>query len=76
MSKTNLIVQLGPGSTQGNIEQLGLSRDDHPSLTSKLEVRSNSSGIDLADELARGVPDVDTIAATGINTALGIGMNT
>lgn len=71
-----LVVELGTLSSQSDIKQLGLSSDNHPSLSSKLEVGSNSSGVDLANELASGVPDVDTITAASVHTALGVSMDT
>lgn len=71
-----LVVELRTLSSQSDIKQLGLSSDNHPSLSGELEVGSNSSGVDLANELARGVPDMDTITAASIHTALGISMDT
>jgi hypothetical protein len=63
-------------SGQGDVEQLGLSCDDHATLASKLEVGRSGTCVDLADELARGVPDVDTVTAARVDAALGVGVDT
>jgi hypothetical protein len=61
---------------QGGIEQLGLSSDDHASVSSKLEVRCDHSSVDFANEFSSGVVDPDAIAAANIDTALGVGFYT
>lgn len=55
---------------EGDVEQLGLTSDDHASLAGELKVGGDDTGVDLADELAGGVPDVDAVAAAGVDAAL------
>lgn len=71
-----LVVQLRTRSSESDVEKLSLASNNHTSLTSKLEVGSCGSGVDLADELAGGVPDVDTITATSIDATLGVSVDT
>ena len=74
--RQGLVVQLRTRSTESNVEKLGLTSNNHAALSSKLEVSSSSSGVNLADKLARGVPDVDTVTATSIDTTLGVSVDT
>lgn len=64
------------GSSNGGVEELGLTSDDHAAVTSELEVSGGGTGVDLANELARGVVDPDSIASAGVDTALGVGVHT
>jgi hypothetical protein len=65
-----------PRGSEGDVEELGLPSNNHASFTGKLEVSSNSAGVDLANELARSIPHPNTIAGASVDTALGVGMNT
>lgn len=60
---------------QRNIKQLRLPGNHHASLTSKLEVCSGSAGVDLTDEFSGCVVHPDTVAGTGVDAALGIGVD-
>lgn len=62
--------------TQGDVEQLGLPSNDHASVSSKLEVGSSGSSVNLANELGGGVVDPDTVTGTSVQAALGVGVNT
>lgn len=64
------------GSREGSVEQLGLAHNDHAAVSSKLEVRSSHSSIDLANKLGSGVVDPDAIAATNVYAALGVVLDT
>ena len=53
-----------------------MASDNHTTLACELEVGGHSTSVDLADEGAGRVPDMDTITAASIDTALGVGVNT
>lgn len=52
------------------IKQLCLPCNDHPSVARELEVRRRGARVDLADELAGRVPDVDAVVATSVDVSL------
>ena len=58
------------------VVQLGLGADDHSAVASELEVRAGGAQVNLAEELARGVPDLDAVAAARVNIAVGVGVYT
>lgn len=64
-----------PGRIERGVEQLGLSADDHPALARELEVRAGAPKVDLAEELARGVPDLDAVAAARVDVAVAVGVH-
>lgn len=70
------LLNLHARSSKGDVEQLSLTSNDHASLASKLEVGSNSARVDLTDQLARGVPDMDTITAARVDTASRVSVDT
>lgn len=65
-----------PGRIERGVEQLSLSADDHPALARKLEVRAGAPKVDLAEELARGVPHLDAVAAARVDVAVAVGVHT
>lgn len=65
-----------PTRIERGVEQLGLGADDHPAVARKLKVRAGSAQVDLAEELAGGVPDLDTVAAARVDVAVGVGVHT
>lgn len=73
---TQQLLDRGTRSSNSRVEQLGLTSDDNASLTSELEISSNSTSVDLADELARGVVHPDTITSASVDTALGVSVHT
>lgn len=64
-----------PARVERGVEQLGLGADDHPAVARKLEVGAARAQVDLADELARGVPDLDAVAAARVDVAVGVGVH-
>lgn len=62
------------GGSDGGIEEFGLPRDYHASLSSKLKVCCCGTGVNFADEFARGIVNPDAVARTGIDAAFRIGM--
>lgn len=64
-----------PGRVERGVEQLGLGTDDHPALARKLEVRTGAPQVNLAKELARGVPDLDAVAAARVDVAVAVGVH-
>lgn len=66
----------GGGRRQGGVEQLGLSSNDHAAVSSKLEVGSSRSSIDLANKLGSGVVDPDAVAATNVYSTLRVVLDT
>lgn len=65
----------GSLSPEGGIVQLRLRANDHLALPGKVEVSHAGSKEDLADKLARGVEDVNSVSAAGVDVALGIAVN-
>lgn len=66
----------GGGGRQGDVEQLSLSSNDHAAVSSKLEVGSSRSSIDLANKLGSSIVDPDAITATNVYAALGVVLDT
>lgn len=62
-------------SRQSGIEKLGLPRNNHAPAASKLEVRRCSPRVNLADQLAGEIPDVDAVSTTSVHATLRIGMD-
>lgn len=58
------------------VVQVRLAHDGEAAIAGKLEVGGGAAGVDLANELARGVPDLDAVAAAGVDVALGVDVNT
>lgn len=69
-------LELHTGGSQGDVEQLGLTGDDHAALASELEVGGGGAGVDLANQLARLVEDVHAVTAASVDAASGIGVDT
>lgn len=44
-------------------------------MPGKLEVRAGPAQIDLAEELAGGVPDLDAVAAARVDVAVAVGVH-
>lgn len=64
------------GSSESNVKQLCLPSDDHPAISSELKIGSSSAGVNLANELARGIPDMNTVATTRIDAPSRVSVNT
>ena len=60
----------------GGVVQVGLAHDGEAAVARKLEVGSGAAGVDLADELAGGVPDLNAITAAAIDVALAVDVDT
>lgn len=71
----HLTINKAPLSSQSNIVKIRLSTNDHPPLSSKVEIGRSLPEVNLANELARGIPYVDTIATSGIHVAFRITVN-
>ena len=70
-----LLDKVALGGNSGVVE-LRLTGNDQAAATDKLEVGSSPASVNLANQLARRVPDVDTITNTGVDVALAIGVDT
>lgn len=68
--RDHLLSQRRAVGGEGDVKELGLAGDDHAALAGELKVGGDGARVDLADELARGVPDVDAVAAAGVDAAL------
>jgi hypothetical protein len=71
-----IIRDLCPFRAKSRIVKLGLGTNDHPTLTSELEIGSGHTQVNLSDELSRRVPDMHTITTTSIDVSLGVTMDT
>jgi hypothetical protein len=58
------------------VVQVRLAHDGEAAVACKLEVGGGTTRVDLANELARGVPDLDAVAAAGVDVALGVDVDT
>lgn len=61
-----------PLGLQRGKEQLGFRQDDHPTLSSKLEVGDRASDPDLAEQLSGRVEHMHAVAAARVQVALGV----
>lgn len=64
------------GHIDRRVVQLRLGAYDQAVGAGKLEIGDASTQVNLADQLARGVPDVHAVAAASVDVALGVGVNT
>ena len=58
-----------------SVVQLRLAHDHQATIAGELEVGSGAARVDLADKLARGIPDVHAVADTGVDVALAVAMD-
>lgn len=74
---THLHLPLGhpAGRVQRGIVQLRLRTDDQAAVARELEVGRPAAQVDLAHQLARGVPDVHAVAAAPVHVAGGVGVH-
>lgn len=62
--------------SQGGVEKLSLTSDDHASLSSELEISCGGAGEDFTNKFPRGVEHPDTITRSGVDATKGIRVNT
>lgn len=58
------------------VVQVRLAHDGEAAIAGKLEVGGGAARVDLSNQLARRVPDLDAVAAAGVDVALGVDVNT
>lgn len=68
----HLTLDIVPIRSQRSVIKLRLSTNNHPPLPSEVEIGRSSTKINLANELARGIPYVDAIATSGVHIAPGV----
>lgn len=71
----HLCLYSGSHGAHRGVPELRLAHDDHP-LAGKGEVCGPATNVDLANKLTRRVPNVDAIAASGVDVTLGVTVNT
>lgn len=70
-----LLHKRSAGHVDRRVVQLRLGAYDQAVGAGKLEIGDASTQVNLADQLARGIPDVDAVANAGVDVALGVGVN-
>lgn len=70
------LLERSPRRGDSDVEQLGLTSDDHAALAGELEVGSHCTSIDLANELAGGIVYPDTVTSASVDAALGVSVDT
>lgn len=72
----HLTFDIASTSRQSGIVERIFGTNHHPSFTGKIEIGRSCSQVDLANELTRWVPNLDTITTASIDVAPRIAVDT